>query len=82
MSVIALGTAIGRGLPYKKVPEVNVMLGDGRREKSSRLILLEIRPHRGTAIPTKVPDPYLVAAYGVSEAALPPSCPSCVRGLE
>jgi hypothetical protein len=69
MSVIALSAAIGRGLPYRTVPEVNVMLGDGRREKSSRLFFLEIRPHRGTAQPWKVPDPILVAAYGVSEAA-------------
>jgi hypothetical protein len=65
MSVIALSAAIGRGLPYRTVPEVNVMLGDGCREKSSRLFFLEIRPHRGTA----QPGPILVAAYGVSEAA-------------
>jgi hypothetical protein len=69
MSVIALSAAIGQGLPYRTVPEVNVMLGDGRREKSSRLFFLEIRPHRGIAHPRKVPDPILVAAYGASEAA-------------
>jgi hypothetical protein len=69
MSVITLGAAIGQGLPYRMVPEVNVMLGNGRREKSSRLFFLEIRPHRGIAHPWQVPDPILVAAYGVSEAA-------------
>jgi hypothetical protein len=74
MSVIALSAAIGRGLPYRTVPEVSVMLGDGRREKSSRLFFLEIRPHRGAATPRKVPDPYLVEAYGVSKAA-PPMLP-------
>ncbi len=69
MSVIALSAAIGRGLPYRTVPEVNVMLGDGRREKSSRLFFLEVRSHRGIAHPRRVPAPFLVAAYGVSEVA-------------
>jgi hypothetical protein len=70
MSVIALSAANKRGLPYKAVPEVNVMLGDGRREKSSRLFFLEVRPHRGIAHPRRVPAPTLVAAYGVSEVTL------------
>jgi hypothetical protein len=69
MLVIALSAAIGQGLPYRTVPEVNVMLGDGRREKSTRLFFLEVRPHRGIAHPRRVPTPILVAAYGVSEAA-------------
>ncbi len=33
MSVITLSAAIGQGLQYRTVPEVDVMLGDGRREK-------------------------------------------------
>jgi hypothetical protein len=69
MSVIALSAAIGQGLPYRTVPEVNMMLGDGRREKSSRLFFLEVRPHRGTAHPLRVPATFFVAAYGVSKAA-------------
>jgi hypothetical protein len=69
MSAISLSAAIGRWLPYRVVPEVNVMLGDGRREKSSRIFFLEIKPHRSAAHLRKVPEPYLVAAYGVSEAA-------------
>ncbi len=69
MSVIALSAAIGQGLPYRTVPEVNVMFGDGRREKSTRLFFLEVKPHRSIACPRRVPDPILVAAYGVSEAA-------------
>ncbi len=68
MSAITLSAEIRRGLPYRMVPEVNLMLGNGRREKSSRLFFLEIKPHRGTAAPWKVPQPYLVAAYGASEA--------------
>jgi hypothetical protein len=68
MSAIALSAAIEQGLPYRVVPEVNVMLGDGRREKSTRLFFLEIMPYRSTA-PRKAPEPYLVAAYGVREVA-------------
>jgi hypothetical protein len=68
MTAISLSTAIEQGLPYRVVPEVNVMLGDGRREKSTRLFFLEIMPYRSTA-PRKAPEPYLVAAYGVGEAA-------------
>ena len=56
-------------MPYSTVLEVNMMLGDGRREKSSRLFFLEVRPHRGIAHSRRVPAPFLVAAYGVSEAA-------------
>jgi hypothetical protein len=55
-------------VPYRIVPEVTVMLGDGRREKSTRLFFLEIRPYR-SATPRKAPEPYLVAAYGVREVA-------------
>ncbi len=33
MLAIALGTAIEKGVPYRVVPEVTVMLGDGRCEK-------------------------------------------------
>jgi len=69
MSVIALSAVIEQGLPYRTVPEVNVMFGDGRREKSTRLFFLEVKPHRSIACPRRVPDPILVAAYGVSEVA-------------
>jgi hypothetical protein len=68
MSVITLSAGIGQELPYRTVPEVEVMLGDGRREKSSRLFFLEGRPHR-VVQPRRVPAPLLVVAYGVSEAA-------------
>jgi hypothetical protein len=46
------------------------MLGDGRREKSSRLFFLEVRPHR-VVQPLWVLGPFLVAVYGVSE--VPPA---------
>jgi hypothetical protein len=86
MSAITLSAAVGRGLPYRAVPEVNVMLGDGRREKSSRLFFLEIKPHRGAANPRKVPDPYwwrhTESVRWRPPPMLPQSCPFCVRGLE
>ncbi len=68
MSAIVQSTAVEKGVPYRIVPEVTVMLGDGRREKSTRLFFLEIRPYRSAA-PRKAPEPYLVAAYGVKEVA-------------
>jgi hypothetical protein len=68
ISAIALGIAIEQGLPYRVVPEVNVMLGDGHREKSTRLFFLEIMPY-SCCIPRKAPEPYLVAAYRVKEVA-------------
>ncbi len=68
MSVIALGAAIGQELLYRTVPEVEVMLGDGRRDKSSRLFFLEVRPHR-VVRPLRIPTLCLMAAYGVSEVA-------------
>jgi hypothetical protein len=33
MSAIVQSTAVEKGVPYRTVPEVTVMLGDGRREK-------------------------------------------------
>jgi hypothetical protein len=68
MSAIVQSTTVEKGLPYRIVPEVTVMLGDGRREKSTRLFFLEIRPYRSAA-PRKAQEPYLVAAYGVKEVA-------------
>ncbi len=68
MSVIALSAAIRQELPYRTVPEVEVMLGDGRRENSIRLFFLEVRPHK-VVQPLRVPVPFLVAAYGFSEVA-------------
>jgi hypothetical protein len=68
MSANVQSTAVEKGVPYSIVPEVTVMLGDGRREKSTRLFFLEIRPY-GSAAPRKAPEPYLVAAYGVKEVA-------------
>ncbi len=78
MSAIARGTAIEQGLPYRVVSEVNVMSGDGHREKSNRLFFLEIMPYR-CGVPWKAPEPYLVAAYRVKEvvpaAAAAPELP-------
>jgi hypothetical protein len=78
MSAIVQATAVEKGVPYRTVSEVTVMLGDGRRKKSTRLFFLEIRPYRAT-VPLKAPEPLLVAAYGVEElapaAAAPPELP-------
>jgi hypothetical protein len=78
MSAIPQSTAIEKGVPYRIVPEVTVMLGDGRREKSTRLFFLEIRPYRSAA-PRKAPETLLGPVYGVREvvsaAAAAPELP-------
>jgi hypothetical protein len=66
MSAIVQTAAVEKGAPYRTVPEVTVMLGDGRREKSTKLFFLEIKAYRSTC-PAKEPEPVLVAAYGVKE---------------
>ena len=43
MSAIVQSVAVEKGVPYRTVPEVTVMLGDGRREKSTKLFFLEIK---------------------------------------
>ncbi len=68
MSAIVQTAAVEKGVPYRTVPEVTVMLGDGRREKSTKLFFLEIKAYRSTR-PLKAPEPLLVAAYGVKELA-------------
>ncbi len=86
MLAMALGAAIEQGLPYRVVPEVNVMLGDGRREKSTRLFFLDIMPYRSAA-PRKAPEPYIWWQHMKSKRwRRPPrrlqSCPSYGKGLE
>ncbi len=66
MSAIVQTAAVEKGVPYRTVPEVTVMLGDGRREKSTKLFFLDVKAHRSTR-PAKEPEPVLVAAYGVKE---------------
>jgi hypothetical protein len=68
MSAIVQATAVEKGVPYRTVPEVTVMLGDGHREKSTKLFFLEVKAYRSTR-PAKEPEPFLVAAYGVKELA-------------
>jgi hypothetical protein len=69
MSVIVTDAAIGRGLRYLKVPEVEVMLDDSRRELSNKLFMLEVRSYRATR-PLRPLERLLVGAYGVTQAAL------------
>jgi hypothetical protein len=68
MSAIVQTAAVEKGVPYRTVPEVTVMLGDGPREKSTKLFFLEVKAYRSTR-PAKEPEPFLVAAYGVKELA-------------
>ncbi len=68
MSAIVQTVAVEKGVPYRTVPEVTVMLGDGRRKKSTKLFFLEVKAYR-SARPLKEPEPLLVAAYGVKELA-------------
>ncbi len=50
------------------MPEVTVMLGDGRRETSTKLFFIEIKANR-THRSGKEPKPILIAAYGVQDLA-------------
>ncbi len=68
MSAIVQTAAVQKGVPYRTVPEVTVMLGDGSREKSTKLLFLEVKAYKSTR-PAKEPEPFLVAAYGVKELA-------------
>jgi len=44
------------------------MLGDGRRETSTKLFFIEVKAYRSTQS-TREPDPILIAAYGVKDLA-------------
>jgi hypothetical protein len=63
MTAIVQSVAIEKGLPWRTVPEVTVMLGDGRRETSTKLFFIEIKANR-THRSGKEPNPILIAAYG------------------
>ena len=68
MTAVVESVAIEKGIPWRAVPEVTVMLGDGRRETSTKLFLIEVkatRSHRAS----KEPEPVLIAAYGVQNLA-------------
>jgi hypothetical protein len=60
--------AVEKGLPWRTVPEVTVMLGDGRRETSTMLFFIEVKAYRSPQA-TKEPEPILIAAYGVRDLA-------------
>jgi hypothetical protein len=64
MTTIVQSVAVEKGLHWRTVPEVTVMLGDGRRETSTKLFLIEIKAYR-THQAGKEPNPILIAAYGV-----------------
>jgi hypothetical protein len=68
MTAIVQSVAVEKGLHWRKVPEVTVMLGDGRRETSTKLFFIEIKAYR-TSQSGKEPNPILIAAYGVRDLA-------------
>ena len=68
MTAVVQAVAVEKGLPWRPVPEVTVMLGDGRREKSMKLFFIEIKAYRSVQA-TKEPEPILIAAYGVRDLA-------------
>ncbi len=68
MTAIVQSVAIEKGLPWRTVPEVTVMLGDGGRETSTKLFFIEIIAYR-THRSGKEPNPILIAAYGVQNLA-------------
>jgi hypothetical protein len=56
MSAIVQPAAVDKGVPYRTVPEVTVMLGDGRREKSTKLFFLEIKAAGAAPLAGEVPQ--------------------------
>ncbi len=42
MTAVVQAVAVEKGLPWRTVPEVTVMLGDGRRETSTKLFFIEV----------------------------------------
>jgi hypothetical protein len=68
MTAVVQAVAVEKGLPWRTVPEVTVMLGDGRREKSTKLFFIEVKAYRSVQA-TKEPEPILIAAYGVRDLA-------------
>ncbi len=68
MTAIVQSVAVEKGLHWRTVPEVTVMLGDGRRETSTKLFFIEIKAYR-TSQSSREPDPILIAAYGVQDLA-------------
>jgi hypothetical protein len=43
MTAVVQAVAVEKGLPWRTVPEVTVMLGDGRRETSTKLFFIEVK---------------------------------------
>ncbi len=67
MTAIVQTVALEKGLPWR-TPEVTVMLGDGRRETSTKLFFVEVKAYRSTQS-KREPETILIAAYGVKDLA-------------
>ncbi len=68
MTAIVQTLAVEKGLHWRTVLEVTVMLGGGRRETSTKLFFIEIKAY-WTTQSSKEPGPILIAAYGVQDLA-------------
>ncbi len=68
MTAIVQTVAVEKGLPWRTVSEVTVMLGDGRRETSTKLFFIEVKAYRSIQS-TREPETILIAAYGVKDLA-------------
>ncbi len=43
MTAVVQTAVVEKGLPWRTVPEVTVMLSDGRRETSTKLFFIEVK---------------------------------------
>jgi hypothetical protein len=68
MTAVVQTVAVEKGLPWRTVPEVTVMLGDGRQETSTKLFFIEVKAYRSPQA-TREPEPILIAVYGVRDLA-------------
>jgi hypothetical protein len=68
MTAVVQSVAVEKGLPWRTVPEVTVMLSDGRRETSTKLFFIEVKANR-TVQSSKEPEPILIEVYGVKDLA-------------
>jgi hypothetical protein len=68
MTAVVQAEAVEKGLPWRTVPEVTVMLGVGRRETSTKLFFIEVKAYRSTQS-TREQKSILIAAYGVQDLA-------------
>ncbi len=62
LSVITTKAAMDQGLCYVEVPGTYVMLGDGRREQTTKMFILDVLPYRAR-LGSKKPESVLVRLH-------------------